>query len=398
LKFCFIIPVWGASFSKTFEELSIPALLSSKNFGSSLIGKISSVHIASDFSTKVWLEKQKNFKDLKRHVETQFILIEDIYEENSPHITMTNAYLQTIEKQLKKNPSNKNYFIFLTPDSIWSNGSFSHLIGYAKNGYEAIFVAGLRVNKQSSWRSWKREAAKQKSHRFFAKNMLSITLRNLHSMSKELNFLGERFNNEWPAHLYFINRDKTALVAKCFHLHPLMVYVKKNIKLGNDTIDGNFVKKLNIPEKKKLVINNIDQCFGIDMTCSTRRWGCPVGRPNLQKIMDFVITKTNTTHRQLFKKEIIFSASKATINIDTEIYNLISRIEARLLSAFSIRNKFERLIKKIFGSIVRLPIRLKKSVNKRFAFWKEFIFLSEKKVKKLIKVQIQSHENKRKSI
>ena len=87
--------------------VGIPALLTSKNFGALEVKRDSIIRIATNFSTQQWLVNQKNFQKLQKIIKVKFLLIEDIFCRDSPHQTMTNAYMLAIKDKLNKFPQQK---------------------------------------------------------------------------------------------------------------------------------------------------------------------------------------------------------------------------------------------------------------------------------------------------
>lgn len=67
-----------------------------------------------------------------------------MFNSKSNNLTMKNLYLLAIKS--REHPLKNNYFIFLTLDSLWRNGSFLFLKKPAERGTKVAYLGGLKSN------------------------------------------------------------------------------------------------------------------------------------------------------------------------------------------------------------------------------------------------------------
>jgi hypothetical protein len=150
-------------------------------------------------------------------------------------------------------------FIFLTPDSIWSRGSFSRLILLAERGIRAVMVFGHRVSLESFVPAFR--ACCDKEGLINSRVLAQLALDHQHKITKSF-MLKQDVHNIHPAALIW--RADKGLVCRAFVFHPLMLLPKKAITKVEESIDYNLVPN-SVSRKDIYVVEDSDEILGVDV-------------------------------------------------------------------------------------------------------------------------------------
>jgi hypothetical protein len=148
-------------------------------------------------------------------------------------------------------------FVFLTPDSVWSSGSFDALKRLVTNGYRAVMVSGPRVNLEGFVPEF---IANGGMNGITARRLSWLLEKHLHKSFRAFMF-GQPFHNTHPAALYW--QVEGGLVARHFVQHPLLVRPRKPVRVVEETIDYNiaaFVRRSEV-----YVCRDSDEILGVDL-------------------------------------------------------------------------------------------------------------------------------------
>lgn len=328
--FHFVVPVWGASYTSLFADVCLPLLMTSGNLGAIRGGEGNRFVIATTYADARYLSAHPSLARLKEFVEVEYQLIDGLANTRATHEAMSYCYSAAM-KSLRVKPG-YTYFVFLTPDSFWSEGTFQRLKSLADEGYSVAMVMGLRTNSESIVPELKkliRDKADNPSMPIEA--LVTLSLRHLHQMSRAHDFLsGDRFLNQWPSHLYWWGgRDR--LIARCFHMHPLMVQSKASVSRIGDSIDGEFLDNLNYPLDKYFIARGNEDFLGIELSSSGRSWGMPLSPPSAWMVALFGVWHANSRHWHFFRHEIVYSGQSHTPDpLDSLLDDLIKQVIKRV--------------------------------------------------------------------
>lgn len=365
--FNFIVPVWGESYTRLFTDTCLPMLLTPGNLYSRT-SYTSNDHftIVTTWHSYQLIKASPAYEELAKLIDVNFILIDGLVDLTEPYFAMTYCYAKAM-KQAYVIPT-KTFFIFLTPDSFWSEGTFERLYECAKD-YKVVMAMGLRVNAESMAKTLAKLHESENNLTLPNDKLIPLVFANLHQMSKAHNLLsGTKFLNEWPSHLYWFN-EQDQLVAHCFHLHPLMVQSPaKKIVIGT-TIDAEFLDNLNYPIDSYHIFQ--DKYFGIELSPEARNWDQPLGAPCIKNIIRFSLLNANNTHWYFFKHRIIISNNLTiTPALEKVIDELVMQIPCMRNTILHALLHFKPFIglRKIIALIILLPMRLQRASRNRSLF------------------------------
>ncbi len=94
---------------------------------------------------------------------------------------------------------------------------------------------------------------------------------------------------------YQIYWKRAGLVARCFHMHPLLIWGNKSF---NGTVDDDCVNNFRI--EQSYVVTDSDEIACFELSPSGYIWG---QKPGGHNVADWARRKTNAMHRWFFKHE-----------------------------------------------------------------------------------------------
>jgi hypothetical protein len=308
-KLLFIVPVWGEAYSQLFIEICLPLILTSGNLGHFKGRTDVAFLIATRFEDQKRIENSPSYRRLAELIPSHFLLIDGVANFVSPHQAMSDAYVLAMRSEYVT-PAYTNY-VFLTPDSFWSDGTFRRVEELVDAGYYAGMVLGLRstIEKvEARLRAWINEKADDPV--IPVRKLVTLVLSALHPMAQAQIWLSARFLNQWPSQIYW-RAGNNLMFAHCFHLHPLFMRATERVNTFKTTIDGDFLQSVGYPVSRYYVVTDSDEIFGVEMSAYDRDWGVPRGRPHIWNVVSFAYFNANKYHWHFFPQRIVFRGEQA---------------------------------------------------------------------------------------
>lgn len=363
----FILPVWGEKYTKLFIDVSLPMLLMQGGLDAGTYTSNDQFLIITTWESFCTIKASSSYKRLKKLIAVKFILIDGLIDLTRVYDAASHCYALAMSQE--NIIPGKTYFILLTPDSFWSEGTFKHIFELAGQGFPVVMAFGLRIDAEKMSRDLGDLRAKNNDSVSLSKDVLiPLLVDNLHPLSNDLNWLSPVFRSAWPSHLYWVNKKDKQLFAHCFHLHPLMVMAsEKTVNVGV-TIDDEFVKNLNYPFEKYYICQN--DFFAIELSAADRSWPQSLEKRSIKKVIEFSKVHANKLHRHFFNHRISLTTSGSTIapELDLLIKNVVNKIpcSAKGFRAHLIYNplylfffKTAYRVNKVLKIIQRFAVKLK---------------------------------------
>lgn len=370
-NFHFIVPVWGKTYTKRFTEVCLPLILTPGNMYAKSYNHQDVFNIVTTWNDQQVILKSRSYLQLKKIIAVNFILIDCQTDLSNAHQAMSYAYSLGMKTEMVI--PGKTFFIFLTPDSFWSENTFKRLFELANSNYKVALSIGLRVNSDAAENTIKNRLTPSGQILPFTKDeLITFAINNLHTMCKSLDWLSkDGFLNSWPSNIFWINYEKKQLIAHCYHLHPIMVQSSKVHTKIYTTIDGEFINNLRIPREAYYVSQ--DDFFGVELSDPQRNWGQPLRPPSIKDLIRFHHLHAKEIHKFFFKQRVSLIPSDTTL--PNEIDELISAVVNSVpFCAKSILDKFglAKMYSKLYKAahyIMMIP----KKIYLRLFYIKKFL-------------------------
>jgi hypothetical protein len=244
MPFQFLVPLWGEAFTKRYAELFLPAQLPNLTGFPRDVYKI----ITTPESERV-IRNCEAYRDLASMMEVQFL---PVGASSDNYRRMSMAYEIGMQ-----GAGPDTSFVFLTPDSVWSLGSFDVLKRLVNSGYRAVMVSGPRANLEGFVPEFLSMGGLNGTT---APNLSRLLETHLHRSFQSF-MLGQSSHNTHPAALYW--GVDGGLVARHFVQHPILVRPRKIIRSVEETIDYNVATF--VPRSEVYVCTDSDEILGVDI-------------------------------------------------------------------------------------------------------------------------------------
>jgi hypothetical protein len=231
-RYRILLPLWGKKFTSRFTDFALPSQLAPGNLPS-LPPDRASYHIFVPSSDHAQLRAAPSFQRLEQLLPTALEPIDDLYL-GYAYRAMSLCYNRGMRLGRKQDTA----FVFLTPDSLWSDGCFARMHELLLQGQRAVVLLGTRINLETALPTL---SPVDSSLRLTGRQLVSVILEHMHPASKAYTWTPE--GNCAPGHFQFaVGRD--GLLARAAHLHPFVVRPvdsRARIRRGS-TLDGHYLR------------------------------------------------------------------------------------------------------------------------------------------------------------
>ncbi len=295
--------VWGEKYIKTFLELSLPTQFSKGNLAE-LKDKPKYI-IYTDEIGKSQITSSSHYKKLESACDVIFRVIRIKKNECSFKVM-----LKCHSDSIREANATSSPIVFISPDCIFSTGVFTYLEEALNRGIRLLAICSTRMSldKYKNIIEEKEKKDGQDIVSWSSRELATITVQNLHYRAKCL-FIKAGHISAHPSHIYW-QLDENNILAKAFHLHPLLIWPREHNALPKISTDGkNFLEKICpnydewevITDCSKISLFEIssDQQFTDDFTH-------PINKFTLRR---WEKTHVSPSHHYFIKKNIILGNS-----------------------------------------------------------------------------------------
>jgi hypothetical protein len=231
--------VWGREFVSFFLEFCLPSLLAPGNIPA-LRGRVGSKLLlhTTEYDLAI-IQAAPTFKTLKALIDVETLPVH-LTDDVEPHRTLSDCH----QESLRVADAVSVPIVFLSPDTIWSDGSLAAVDRHLACGKRAVMLLSMRLVKETA------EPAIRAYYGTSSGAPISCRPRDLNRFAFE--FLHPSIEE------YFFNKNSRGdkllpmalfwegpngdFLAHSFHQHPLMVYPRIRFAEFLQTIDGDLVR------------------------------------------------------------------------------------------------------------------------------------------------------------
>lgn len=290
--------VWGEAFTRLFLDVAVPNQLSSGNLRALPPGCRYRIFTAAEDVERI--EGSAAFKALAEVIETDIVVIEGLDGARDRRIrSMTRCHQEAVRQAARCDAG----LVFLSPDAVLGEGTLDTVWRLAGTGKRAIMLPGLRLNMDTflpALRDYLNRVALAAPP---PRDLVALALDHLHPITKSLLVGSHRFNRK-PAHLYWLV-DGEGIIARCFHLHPLMIYPARRGTIPLDSIDGDFVINACPDPSDVYIVNDSDEIAVFEMSPDTKNIGIKgESRFSMLHTAAYGCLRCHSHHRRFFRSRI----------------------------------------------------------------------------------------------
>jgi hypothetical protein len=287
----FLTPVWGEEFTRLYTETAIPAQLALGNLP--VIGRephAKYVIYTTPDDAEV-IRSAKVFKYLAGIIPVVFQFISE--EIITRYQTQRDCFRRGVVMADEAGAA----IIFLKPDVVFAEGSFSTLKRLAESGRDVVFVPGIRTVKQDVARILRDQYQHDGVIRVVPRDLMRIALGHLHPLAYS-SFWDQGQGGLVPGNLYWWVGTE-GITARCFHLHPLFVYPQRKNAIFFGTEDDDYPSAACPDVSRDYVITDSDELLMIELSDPDRLSSSRLRKGSVADTAMWAEHHANARHRRL---------------------------------------------------------------------------------------------------
>lgn len=298
MTLAFSVPVWGQAYVRLFLHTALPTLLSPGNLPGLSNPAASRFHLYTRPEDEAMLRTSASFRQLIDLMPVEIHLIHEPITVAHHTMSVYHAHTMRIADEAGI-PA-----VFLPPDCVFSDGSMIRVEQLAESGVSVVYNTGLRTDRD-------RMTALLANHRVSGGSSIAIDGRTLvryminctHDTAK-LHFWQEHLDaGLMPANLYW-TVDGEGLLARCFHLHPLMVRSQRLFARFYGTIDHDLVPAACPDSSRDYVVADSDELHMVELSGPEHLLYYRNHKGSLGEAAAWAEFNANLRHRKLIAAEI----------------------------------------------------------------------------------------------
>lgn len=332
--FHFMTPVWGEAYIRLLLDIVMPAQLAPGNLpGLRDLDRCRYLIYTTPADAEI-IVSAPVYRALSTTIPVQIEFIAD--QMNVPHDAMSNCYRRGISLADARGAA----AVFLTPDLVFSDGAFKRLQDLAGEGCRVVYIAGIRLIKQRAARALQDKFMTGDVIAVGPRDLMAIALQNLHPLAIS-SFWEEGDDDLIPANLYW-RAGEHGILARCFHLHPVLVLPERKHAIFFGTVDDDYVPAACPDPSGDYVSRDSDELLAVELSDLDHHFLTGLRKRSLDDVAYWADMATHGRHRSLLKVPIRLHtgmvdeaswrvAERRSSEVAASIESLLDRPDLRLL-------------------------------------------------------------------
>jgi hypothetical protein len=297
----FIVPVWGASYTRLFVDVCLPTLLAPGNIPAL---PYPDRHVFAIYTTpddRRTIEAAPAFRRLAGAIRVEFHPVRARVAQIINHYDVQS---DCFRRAIRRADAADRALVFLTPDLIMADGSLRGLARIASTPVRAVLGVGIRLDKAPVSRHVLANhcSAAGDVIAIAPRDLVRLALDALHPIAKAHMFHAESDQLQLSNLYWRVGGE--GLLARCFHLHPFLVYPRvKNAPFTN-TVDGDYLESACPDPADTYVLTDSDEFSAWELSDADRRVPALPRSAPLADLVKWVRDKTTPRHRALIGNAI----------------------------------------------------------------------------------------------
>src|SRR5262245_22143086 len=233
-----ITPVWGTAHTRCFLDVGLPSLLAPGNLAALDRQEDHLLHVLTTERDRETFEDSPAWRHARATFNCRLDLIGPDLMNADPHLTMSNCHRQAILHADARAAA----MMFYNPDIVLADGGMLALAHMLERGKRAIQVVGLRLVKHKvvPLLTGRHASADGLSIVISPRELMAIAMKHLHPLS--MMHLHDADDIDIMPQAVFWRVAEEGLVARCFHIHPILVHPRVRNAPFSTTVDDDYLR------------------------------------------------------------------------------------------------------------------------------------------------------------
>ncbi|MGE0229969.1 MAG: hypothetical protein AB7U23_15825 [Dehalococcoidia bacterium] len=296
-RYHLITVVWGDVYLDLFTSIVLPSQQTE--------GNLHGLARRANATYKVYTvpgdvpRLEEALSDLRRHMPVEVVPVVALETKNH-HLAISRCHRLASQAAAREGAA----LVFLTPDAIWTEGSFTGIVDLQEQGKRVILMPGIRVEKESFLPGYRRALAERGGESLPPRELIRLAMPTLHPISRSVCWDSTHFSTH-PSHLYWRVGER-GLLAHCFHLHPLLIDAGGRGLDFKGTIDDDFVHRVAPDTSEVHVVEDSDQMAVLEISRADFCIGIPTRerRPTPLGVAYWASVQANQQHCSYFRRPL----------------------------------------------------------------------------------------------
>lgn len=298
-----ITVVWGEEYVRFFTGPVLESLLWPGNLPS-VAGRSTARHVIhTTAGDEPRLRAHPNFRRLAALLEVDIRVMGD---EVGPDVEKYGLAAACHRLSLPDVARRGAALMLLSPDCLYADGALGHAVDKILEGYHAVMSASLRAAKEGFEPAVEERLRATDRVPLDSRGLLGLAMDHLHPMSRTHMVDSPTFNT-WPSHLYWPAGGE-GILARCFHLHPLLVNTGQCSQDFALAMDNDYLAKA-CPDPDLIhIIADSDRALGIEVSAANQF--DHIIRPNrygADPVAAWARDNANDQHRRFVRTPVRFT-------------------------------------------------------------------------------------------
>jgi hypothetical protein len=256
--------VWGRAYLDTFLNVCIPNQLAAGNVPALPAGSRYRILTRADHVPE--LDEHPMVRALREVMPVDLVVVDALDRPDArarSYDLMNACHQRAMADALEAGAA----LIMLSADIVMSDHALGAVVRRHREGYRAVVTTGLRLAKESFLQSLDRAGARLSA--LPSRDLVRMALPHLHQQTRSM-FVAAPAFSAYPSAVYWPVGDK-GLLARCFHLHPLMVDPVRAVTLGG-TYDDHYLSEACPDFSRVHVVTDSDELQLFELTSTNQEF------------------------------------------------------------------------------------------------------------------------------
>lgn len=300
MKYNLVTVVWGKEYTEFFSNIVIPNLLTPGNLDALSRTSGPVFRLFTRPQDEDVIKGSPAFEKVSKFITVEFNEISETdFSQN--YLIVSKYHKKAIDAANKDKAS----IIIIGPDTIRAEGYMVNLIRIAESGKRAVMVSDVRVAKDTFLPEYIKRFPENGTLRGIKpRELVKLALEYLHPVSRSFFWNTRRFHNA-PSLIYF-EVPGEGILARCFHLIPVLVNPLGKPARFSTTFDGDYIANV-CPDMQDIYIStDSDELMSVEMSSLSYPSNAGKRPPSPLNIAAFAKYSTCAHNRFFFREKIRF--------------------------------------------------------------------------------------------